>query len=160
MNSTHSVYKSRKHNQRKLDTRSIPYDFSTLKFIVLRADWVIKIFLMQVSDYCKKKKNQVPSLRWEEGRSINKHLKAAGSMSRTPVEAQRKHHLPCAPRPGLWRGGMAYSGLAGCIGGGRGDGGSRKSGPGGGNSVSKCGGKTAWGLHTGDAGGKTRGLSY
>ena len=58
MNSTHSVYKSRKHNQRKLDTRSIPYDFSTLKFIVLRADWVIKIFLMQVSDYCKKKKKK------------------------------------------------------------------------------------------------------
>ena len=55
---------------------------------------------------------------------------------------------------------MACSGLAGCIGRGRGDGGSRKSGSGGGNSVSKCRGKTAWGPHTEDAGGKTRGLSY
>ena len=67
---------------------------------------------MQVSDYCKKKKKQVPSLRWvggwEEGRSINKHMKAAGSMSRTPVEAQRKHHLPCAPRPER-RGGLLRS---------------------------------------------------
>ena len=55
---------------------------------------------------------------------------------------------------------MGCPGLAGCIGGGRGDGGSRKSGPGGGSSVSKCGGKTTWGLHTGDVGGKARGLSY
>ena len=37
---------------------------------------------------------------------------------------------------------MGCPGLAGCIGGGGGDGGSRKSGPGGGSSVSKCGGKT------------------
>ena len=53
---------------------------------------------------------------------------------------------------------MGCPGLAGCIGGGGRDGGSSKSGPGGGSSVSKCGGKTHLGAAYRECGWEGKGL--